>query len=270
MSFTKKPYWLSAVDPNTNLNDKICDLQLYRQNEVTDIQFSLDICMFVNFDENSIIQNDDGTWHCDSEKRINELSNIYVKLYAPNLPSRRIWIDNKVLHKNDSLQELGWRLFEEQRRKYFPKYLYLISDTEDISNHKISDFILYSKSKIPENGLHTIRVLQTDIPSLYKSKDGNYECIDKEIRFGDNNKVPFTTVKKQLVWHKPDHKPDAETCKQWKNKFLGWNGTEHYIAVYNPDMQSFVKDYDEQTADDQLMAWTCLTAPPDKDYWTTQ
>lgn len=269
---TKTPYWLSIRDAGARLCDKLCDFTLYNANEKHNGD-CLDIYAKGLISPSEIMKNGDGSYACTSQKELSQLNGIYVALHDEKTGRRtdRVWIHNKKAYANRTLGSLSMEIREASRRKYYPKYLYLLSAIGDVTGRRLSDFTLYSKQSIPDMGLDVIRITQAEVPAIYRQPDGTYRCTDETLRLGNDGAVAFREVDRKSPWHKATDIPSHELCLKFKNQFIAWDGKNTYLASFDEYDGIFRKPVDiggipRNKKDDHILAWACLPVPPSKEW----
>lgn len=284
-----KPAWLSIRDQNATMNDRICDFVLYDADEPCKLP-CFDIHVEVMIPKKNLVRNHNGTWSCTYDKTLKELRNIYLSTHDPKTGIRTYWMYDT--GKADmTIAELNHSIQEAFRRKNYPKYLYLMSVTNDLTGRKISDFTLYTRHRIPNLDLNVIKLIQERIPEVYKQPDGTYRCIDEKLRFGDTaldeaiikikdnspQRMPcaYPTLWHQPSrfpepWHQPRDFPDRKLCEMYKNRFVAWDGENTYIVTFDEYDKIFRKPVNiggiiKNNPDTDIKLWACLPAPPAKD-----
>lgn len=270
----KPPYWLAIRDPNAKLSDRICDFLLFDSQKPYKHD-CLEVYAKGLISPSELTQNKDGSWSCTCEKTLMQLNGVYVAIHDEKTGKRlnRCWVQKKDTFKNRTLASLAMEIREASRRRYYPKYLYLLSVTNDVTGRKISDFTLYTKHSIPDIGLEVIRLNQAEIPAIYKQPDGTYRCTDEELRFGDEG-LTFQATEKKSPWHKSDEHPSHELCEAHRNKFISWDGNDTYLVTFDEYDKLFRKPADiggirRNVPDDTMVAWACLPTTPSRDWIKT-
>lgn len=268
----KTPYWLSIRNTDARLADRLCDFTLYDANEKYDGD-CLDVYAKGLISPSEITKNEDGSYSCASQKELSQLNGVYVALHDEKTGRRidRIWIHDKKNYTNRTLGSLSMEIREASRRKYYPKYLYLLSAIDDVTGRRLSDFTLYSKQSIPDMGLDVIRITQAEVPAIYKQPDGTYRCTDEALRFDNDGGIAFREVDRKSPWHKTTDKPSHELCQKYRNRFVAWDGKSEYIVSFDEYDEIFRKPVDvggipRNKKDDGIIAWACLPLPP-ADEW---